>query len=102
MTSLRGWRALARNLILLGCAWEVVGAVAALIVVILAVVGIGSGPTVERLVSAVGTLGLAGVVGWAIVAARRRTTARLARRALCPGPSPTVRCPLYRGGGTRR
>ena len=80
MTSLSRWRKHSKDLIILGFVWEIMGAIFGLVVLIFAVVGVGPATTLDRVVSVAGTLGLSGVVVWAIHDARRRR-----RRSLLKG-----------------
>ena len=73
MTGLRRWRKVAKNLIILSLTWEAAAAIASLIFLTLAVVIGGEAPSADRVIEVVGTLGMVGVVSWAIGDAWRRT-----------------------------
>ena len=73
---LRSWRKLARRLIILASTWEAVGAIVSLVLLVLATIQGGRAPSADSLISVVGTLGLAGVVIWAISDARRHNRRR--------------------------
>jgi hypothetical protein len=80
MTGLRKWRNIAKSFILFMVALEVAATIAGLAVFIFVTVR-GGASDPDRLISALGTLGLIGVVMWAVRDARGRR-----RRRLVNGP----------------
>ncbi|SIO67739.1 hypothetical protein SAMN05444166_8435 [Singulisphaera sp. GP187] len=80
MTTLRKWRSLAKTFILFFVAWEVVATIVSLALLIIIAVR-GGAPSPDRLISVFGTLGLFGVVIWAIRDARERGRRRPLERA---------------------
>jgi hypothetical protein len=72
MTGLRRWRKIAKRLIIFCFAWEVVATIVSLVLLMLVTVQGGGAPSPDHLITVVGTLGLYGVVIWAIWDARRR------------------------------
>lgn len=72
MSMLRTWRKIARRLIIFCIAWEVAVNIVGIVLVILVTIQGGGAPSPDRLISIVGTLGLYGIVIWAIGDARRR------------------------------
>jgi len=75
MTGLRRWRKIAKSLIFVSFAWEIAATIVSLVLLILVTVR-GGAPSLDSLISVVGTLGLYGVVIWAIGDARRRRCRR--------------------------
>jgi hypothetical protein len=72
MTRLRRWRKLAKGLIVVCVAWDVAFTLGALVLVILVAVRGRGALSSERVISIVGSLGLYGIVIWAIRDARAR------------------------------
>lgn len=83
MTGLRKWRKIAKAFILFFVAWEVIAAIVSLAILIF-VAFQGGAPSPERLISVFGTLGLCGVVIWAIRDARGRGGRRPLERMETP------------------
>jgi 4-amino-4-deoxy-L-arabinose transferase-like glycosyltransferase len=72
MTGLRRWRKVAKSLVILSFTWEAAVTIVSLVLFILVSVRGGGAPSSDRLIPVVGTLGICGVVIWAIWDARRR------------------------------
>jgi hypothetical protein len=75
MTGLRMWRKIAKSFILFFVAWEVIATIVSLALLIFVAVR-GVAPSPDSLISVFGTLGLYGVVIWAIRDARGRRCRR--------------------------
>jgi hypothetical protein len=75
MTGLRQWRKIAKSLIIFSFACEAVVAIVSLMLLILIMIQ-GGAPSPDSLIYVVGTLGLYGVVIWAIWDAQRRRRRR--------------------------
>jgi hypothetical protein len=75
MTGLRKWRKIAKSFILFFFAWEVAATLASLALLMFVTVR-GGAPSPDSLISVLGTLGLYGVVIWAIWDARWRRRRR--------------------------
>jgi hypothetical protein len=75
MTGLQRWRRIARSLVIISFTWEAVVAIASLVLFLVAVRG-GVAPPLDRLIPVVATLGIFGVMAWAIRDARRRRNRR--------------------------
>jgi hypothetical protein len=71
MTGLRRWRKISQGLVIFSFTWEAAVAIVSLLLILVAVLG-GVVPSSDRLIPVVGTLGICGVVIWAIRDARRR------------------------------
>ena len=72
MTGLQRWRKVAKSLTIFSFAWEAAATIVGLVFLILVAVQ-GGAPSPDRLIPVVGTLGICGVVIWAIRDARRRS-----------------------------
>jgi hypothetical protein len=81
MTGLRRWRKVSKSLILFSFTWEAAVAIVSLVLLILVSVQGGGAPSSDRLIPVVGTLGICGVVIWAIWDARRRRRRQHPERA---------------------
>jgi len=75
MTGLQMWREIAKNFILFFIAWEVAVTIVSLALLIFVTVRGGS-PSLNILISVLGTLGFYGVLIWAIRDARGRSHRR--------------------------
>jgi hypothetical protein len=71
MTGLRTWQKIARSLVIAWFVCEVAATIGSLVLLVLVMVQGDGGPSLDRLISIIGTLGLYGVVIWAIWDARR-------------------------------
>jgi hypothetical protein len=71
MTGLRWWRKIAKRLIIFCFAWDVAATIVGLVLLILVTVQ-GGAPSPDNLITVVGTLGLYGVLIWAVWDARER------------------------------
>lgn len=71
MTGMKTWRKIVKSSVLLFFGWEIATTLVGLVVLILVAIR-GGTPSTEGLVSIAGTVGLYGVVIWAIRDARRR------------------------------
>jgi hypothetical protein len=76
MTGLRRWRKIANMLIIFSFAEEIAVTIVSLVLFILVAVQGGGAPSPDDLEPVVGTLGICGVVIWAIWDARRRRRRR--------------------------
>jgi hypothetical protein len=72
MTGLRRWRKVAKGLIIFSFTWEAAVTIVSLALLILLVVQGGGVPSSDLLIPVVGTLGIFGVVIWAIWDTRGR------------------------------
>lgn len=71
MTWLRTWRRFAKSLIVFFLAWDVAAAVIGLAVLVFILIQ-GGAPSPDHMISVLGTLGVYGIIIWAVWDARKR------------------------------
>lgn len=82
MTGLRKWRKISKSLVLCFFAWDVAATIVSLALLIFITIRGGS-PSPDALISVFGTLGIYGIVIWAVRDAQRRRH-QYPRRHLAP------------------